>query len=148
MKETLRQLTIAYYCVYAAAIAAALTGFYILRSGLRIDPLSQTGTILNSILIVLIIGCIPVTLAVFNKKTKNWAKLENQDQKLALYKTAGTIRIAIIGIALITGVLFFYIMNSQSMIFCAGIAAIALFFCKPSEAKIETDLELFNSEDQ
>lgn len=148
MKETLRQLTIAYYCVYAAAIAAALTGFYILRSGLRIEPLSQTGTILNSILIVLIIGCIPVTLAVFNKKTKNWAKLENQDQKLALYKTAGTIRIAIIGIALITGVLFFYIMNSQSMIFCAGIAAIALFFCKPSEAKIETDLELFNSEDQ
>lgn len=148
MKETLRQLTIAYYCVYAAAIAAALTGFYILRSGLRIDPLSQTGTILNSILIVLIIGCIPVTLAVFNKKTKNWAKLENQDQKLALYKTAGTIRIAIVGIALITGVLFFYIMNSQSMIFCAGIAAIALFFCKPSEAKIETDLELFNSEDQ
>lgn len=148
MKETLRQLTIAYYCVYAAAIAAALTGFYILRSGLRIDPLSQTGTILNSILIVLIIGCIPVTLAIFNKKTKNWAKLENQDQKLALYKTAGTIRIAIIGIALITGVLFFYIMNSQSMIFCAGIAAIALFFCKPSEAKIETDLELFNSEDQ
>lgn len=148
MKETLRQLTIAYYCVYAAAIAAALTGFYILRSGLRIDPLSQTGTILNSILIVLIIGCIPVTLAIFNKKTKNWAKLENQDQKLALYKTAGTIRIAIIGIALITGVLFFYIMNSQSMIFSAGIAAIALFFCKPSEAKIETDLELFNSEDQ
>lgn len=148
MKGTLRQLTIAYYCVYAAAIAAALTGFYILKSGLRIDPLSQTGTILNTVLIILIIGCIPLTLAIFNKKTKSWAKLEDQDQKLALYRKGGTIRIAIIGTALILGVLFFYIMNSQSMIFSAGIAAIALFFCKPSEAKIETDLELFNADNE
>lgn len=40
------------------------------------------------------------------------------------------------------GIIFFYVMRSQSMIFCAGIASIALVFCKPSEVKVITDLEI------
>jgi len=32
------------------------------------------------------------------------------------------------------------------MIFCAGIAAIALFFCKPSAQKIELELKLDETE--
>ncbi len=86
----------------------------------------------------------PITLAIFNKLTKKWAQLEDKNLRLEKYKKAGTIRIAIVGLGLILGVLFFYIMNSQSMIFSAGIAAIALFFCKPSEAKISTELDLEN----
>ena len=43
---------------------------------------------------------------------------------------------------LMLGVLFFYVMGSQSMIFCAGIAAIGLFFCKPSQAKISSELQI------
>lgn len=144
MKQTLRQLVIAYYSVYIAAIAAATSGFYILKSGFTINPLSETGTAINTLLIILIIGSMPITLAIFNKLTKKWAQLEDKNLRLEKYKKAGTIRIAIVGLGLILGVLFFYIMNSQSMIFSAGIAAIALFFCKPSEAKISTELDLEN----
>jgi hypothetical protein len=140
MKQTLRQLVIAYYSVYIAAIAAATSGFYILKSGFIIDPLSQTGTTINTLLIIFIIGSVPLTLGYFNKLTKKWALLEDENQRLKNYRKAGTIRIAIIGLGLVLGVLFFYIMNSQSMIFSAGIAAIALFFCKPSEAKISAEL--------
>lgn len=140
MKQTLRQLVIAYYSVYIAAIAAATSGFYILKSGFRINPLSQTGTIINTLLIIFIIGSVPLTLGYFNKLTKKWALLEDENQRLENYRKAGTIRIAIIGLGLVLGVLFFYIMNSQSMIFCAGIAAIALFFCKPTESKISSEL--------
>ncbi len=142
MKKTLRQLTMVYYSVYAAAILAATSGYYILQSGFRIDPLSETGTILNTLLIILIIGNIPLTLAFFNKKTKVWASLDDQELRLSNYRKYGTYRIAIIGLALVLGVIFYYIMNSQSMIFSAGIAAIALFFCKPSESKIMTELNL------
>lgn len=142
MKQTLRQLVIAYYSVYIAAIAAATSGFYILKSGFIIDPLSQTGTAINTLLIIFIIGSVPLTLGYFNKLTKKWALLEDENQRLENYRKAGTIRIAIIGLGLVLGVLFFYIMNSQSMIFCAGIAAIALFFCKPSESKISNELGL------
>ncbi len=140
MKQTLRQLQIAYYSVYIAAIAAATSGFYILKSGFIINPLSSTGTALNTLLIIFIIGSVPLTLGYFNKLTKKWVLLEDENQRLENYRKAGTIRIAIIGLGLVLGVLFFYIMNSQSMIFCAGIAAIALFFCKPTEAKISSEL--------
>jgi hypothetical protein len=142
MKQTLRQLQIAYYSVYIAAIAAATSGFYILKSGFVINPLSQTGTVLNTLLIIFIIGSVPLSLGYFNKLTKKWALLEDENQRLEKYRKVGTLRIAVIGLGLVLGVLFFYIMNSQSMIFCAGIAAIALFFCKPSEAKISTELGL------
>lgn len=144
MKQTLRQLVVAYYSVYIAAILAATSGFYILKSGFIINPLSETGTVINTLLIIFIIGSVPLTLGYFNKLTKKWALLEDENQRLENYRKAGTIRIAIIGLGLVLGVLFFYIMNSQSMIFCAGIAAIALFFCKPSEAKISIELNIEN----
>ena len=144
MKQTLRQLQIAYYSVYIAAIAAATSGFYILKSGFVINPLSQTGTVLNTLLIIFIIGSVPLSLGYFNKLTKKWTLMEDENQRLEKYRKVGTLRIAVIGLGLVLGVLFFYIMNSQSMIFCAGIAAIALFFCKPSEAKISTELNIEN----
>lgn len=146
MKRTIQHLQVAYYSVYIAAIAAATSGYYILKSGVHIDPLSSLGTIINTFMIIFIIGSLPITLALFNKQLKKWVVLEDKEMRLEKYRKAGIIRIAIIGIALTLGVLFFYIMNSQSMIFSAGIAAIALFFCKPSAAKIETELKLDETE--
>ncbi len=142
MKQTYNQLIISYYIVYFAAVAAAASGFSILKSGFRIDPLSETGIALNSILILFILGSVPATLAVFNKLTKKWIETDDEQTRLKKYKIAGTIRILILGLALIPGILFFYIMNSQSMLFCAGIALIALFFCKPTKAKITRELNL------
>ncbi|OIP81173.1 MAG: hypothetical protein AUK44_10540 [Porphyromonadaceae bacterium CG2_30_38_12] len=142
MKQTLKQLQFAYYGVYLAALAAAISGFYLLRAGIHINPLSETGVLLNGILIVYIIGSVPITLAIFNKLTKKWALLPLKDERLERYKKLGTVRILIIGTGLVLGVVFFYIMQSQSMIFSAGIAAIALFFCKPSEVKMTIELDL------
>lgn len=140
MKRTLRILLTAYYAVYAAAILAATSGYYILKSGFKIDPLTSEGTIINSIVILYIISTVPLALALFNKMTKKWALIQDENEQLEKYKTGAIYRILIIGTGLVLGVVFFYVMNSQSMIFCAGIAAVALFFCKPSENKIMNDL--------
>jgi hypothetical protein len=140
MKRTLRILLTAYYAVYAAAILAATSGYYILKSGFKIDPLTSEGTIINSIVILYIISTVPLALAIFNKMTKKWALIQDENEQLEKYRNGGIYRILIIGTGLVLGVVFFYVMNSQSMIFCAGIAAVALFFCKPSENKILNDL--------
>jgi hypothetical protein len=140
MKRTLRILLTAYYAVYAAAILAATSGYYILKSGFKIDPLTSEGTIINSIVILYIISTVPLALALFNKMTKKWALIQDENEQLEKYKSGAIYRILIIGTGLVLGVVFFYVMNSQSMIFCAGIAAVALFFCKPSENKIMNDL--------
>jgi len=147
MKKTLKNLTIAYYSVYVAAILSALAGIYILKSGYKIDALSQTGISISSTLIILIIGSVPATLAGFHYYTKKLLLIENQDEKLLKYQKASYIRIAILGLALVLGVLFFYIMNSQSMLFSAGIAAIGLFFSKPAEVKIVSELQLEENEE-
>lgn len=146
MSRIFKQLIATYYTIYLAAITAAIGGFYILKSGFYIDPLSSTGITLNTILIVLIIGSLPITLALFNKNLKKIILIEDEALKLDKYRKAGIIRLSIVGTSLVLGVLFFYIMNSQSMIFSAGIAAIALFFCKPSISKIESDLALQEKE--
>lgn len=148
MKKTLKLLRLTYYSVYLTAIIAAFSGYTILKNGLTIDPKSDTGVTLQSILIIFIIGSIPLTLATFNRMTKKWAELNNIDEKIIKYRRAGIIRIIIIGLGLILGVVFFYVMQSQSMIFIAGIAAVALFFCKPSENKIIIDLKLEESENE
>jgi hypothetical protein len=148
VKKTLKLLRLTYYSVYLTAIIAAFSGYTILKNGLTIDPKSDTGVTLQSILILFIIGSIPLTLATFNRMTKKWAELNNIDEKIIKYRRAGIIRIIIIGLGLILGVVFFYVMQSQSMIFIAGIAAVALFFCKPSENKIIIDLKIEESENE
>ena len=77
MKRTLRILLTAYYAVYAAAILAATSGYYILKSGFKIDPLTSEGTIINSIVILYIISTVPLALALFNKMTKKWALIQD-----------------------------------------------------------------------
>lgn len=148
MKRTLRILLTAYYAVYAAAILAATSGYYILKSGYKIDPLTSEGTIINSIVILYIISTVPLALAIFNKMTKKWAFIQDENEQLEKYRNGGIYRILIIGTGLVLGVVFFYVMNSQSMIFCAGIAAVALFFCKPSENKILNDLNRNDSNNE
>ncbi len=142
MKKTLNKLTLIYYLIYIAAIVVGISGFQLFRSGYTIDDKSTLGIAISSILIIFIIGSIPITLALFNKKTKKWAEIEDVHEKLKLYEKAGVIRLAIVGSGFLLGVLFFFVLNSQSMIFCAGIAAIALFFCKPAEVKIISELKI------
>lgn len=142
MKKTLQNLTLAYYVNYIVAALTAFAGFYILRSGYRIDPQSEAGIAISSVLIILIIGSVPLTLGMFHRYTKKLVNIEDIEIRLAKYQTAGLIRIVIMGFGLVLGVLFFYLMGSQSMLFCAGIAAIGLFFCKPSQAKISSELQI------
>lgn len=146
MKKVFKKLTLIYYLIYIAILVVALVGFQLFKAGYTIDDKSQLGIAISSALIILIIGSIPLTLAVFNKRTKQWALIEDTQTKLRKYEKGAIIRLAIVGTGLLLGVFFFFIMNSQSMIFSAGIAAIALFFCKPAEVKIISELQLEETE--
>lgn len=142
MKEALKNLAKIYYGVYVAAVIIAVAGFQLFKSGYRIDEKSSVGVTISSILIILIIGSIPLTLSVFNRKLKTWKMEADINKRIQLYKKGSAFRIIIIGSGFVLGILFFFLMHSQSMIFSAGIAAIALFFCKPAEVKFIADLQI------
>lgn len=142
IKKILKQLSALYYAFYVVAVVFAIAGYQIFKAGFNIDEKSQAGIAITSVLIIFIIGSVPVALALFNRNVKKWALLEDVKQKLELYKKASVIRLLVIGTGFILGVIFFFILNSQSMIFSAGIAAIGLFFCKPAEVKIISELQI------
>ncbi|NDP22444.1 MAG: hypothetical protein GZ091_15375 [Paludibacter sp.] len=141
--KTQKTLTSVYYIVYLLAVLSAVGGYYLTFKGnLYVNPLSETGITLTSIFIIYIIGSIPLTLGGFHFMTKKWIEIENEASKIEKYKNGATLRLIIIGINISIGLLLFYITRSQSMIFCAGIGAIALFFCKPATGKISSELKL------
>jgi MFS family permease len=142
MTQILKKLNIYYYSIYIAAIIIAYFGYQLFNSGFRIEEKSSSGIVISSALIILIIGSIPLTLSLFNKNLKRINEEADMKIRLERYRKASQIRLAIIGSGFVLGIFLFFIMHSQSMIFCAGIAAIALFFCKPAEVKIISDLKI------
>ena len=142
MKRTLGKLTLVYYLMYVVAILAIACGYYIMKSDFIIDVKSPTGVTLQSIFILYIMASVPAAMYFFNRMTKKWRLIEDEDEKLKQYAKWSIIRIVAVGLGLFVGVVLYYLMQSQSMLFCAAIAAIGLFFCKPAEGKIINDLDL------
>lgn len=142
MKKINKQLILIYYLVFLIAIIVAFLAFFTVKMGWRIDANSEMGIYISQIFYLYLIVSIPVTLAFFNKKVKQWALLELIDEKLQLYKKAAIIRLSIVGSGFIIGLALFSIMQLQSMIYGAAISAIILLFCKPSERRLITDLNL------
>ena len=85
---------------------------------------------------------IPYALWSFHKKTKKWQQIKDQYVKLVEYEKGSKLRLWIIGAGLIAGIVLVYFMRSKSMIFCAAIAAIALYFTKPTLNKMISELKL------
>ncbi len=143
MRKTINQLTLIYYGLYVLAIAFAATGYsWFSGKEALIAEQSTSGTVITSIYILFLILSIPLSLKLFNTKVKKLSALRDEEEKINKYKTFSIWRLLIIGSNLLVGIILFYLLNSRSMIFCAGIAAIALVFCKPAEMKMASDLHI------
>lgn len=149
MKKTIKSIAQVYYIIYATTILFTVVGYLMNIQGQTrsVDPKSTIGIALSSILILYILISIPFALGGFHRMTKKWKLIEDEKLKLAKYEKGAILRLAAIGTGLIASVVLFYVMNDISMIYCVGITAIALLFCKPTEAKIESDLKLNDTED-
>ncbi len=148
MTKIIKPLITLHYAAYILAILIASFGINFSKSiGFSIDPLSEIGIAISSVLIIIVIGSVPASLWLFHKKAQTLQKIENVNEKVALWAKYARIRLVVLGLALNLGVLFFYVLQmNNSMLFCAGIAAIGMIFSKPSEIRLITDL-LLNDED-
>lgn len=148
MTKIIKPLITLHYAAYILAILIASFGINFSKSiGFSIDPLSEIGIAISSVLIIVIIGSVPASLWLFHKKAQTLQTIEDVNQKVALWAKYARIRLVVLGLALNLGVLSFYVLQmNKSMLFCAGIAAIGMIFSKPSEIRLITDL-LLNDED-
>lgn len=144
-----RSINVVYYTIYLLTIIAVVTIFFLSYADIKlveIDPLSTTGTTISTVYMVYLLVSIPAALFLFHQKTLKLRNEKDEYTKFQKYKKNSYIRLWIIGIALVIGVVLVYVLHSQSMIFTAAIAAIALYFCKPSVPKIIKELGLDDDE--
>jgi|GEM_PF-936467 len=107
-----------------------------------VEANSTAGIALATIYILFLICSIPITLKVFNVKVKKLSELESLDEKIERYKKYAFLRMSVMGFNMLLGIGVFYLLNSDSLIFGIAVAAITLVFCKPSEAKMISELNL------
>ena len=149
MERIVKKIYLAYYLIYTVTILSTIVGYIMTQSSTTVvDVKSQLSITLSSFVILYIIISIPAALSLFHRNTKKWILIEDNFIKMEKYTTGATWRILAVGMGLILSVVSFYIIRTPSMIFCAGIAAIALLFCKPTESKIKSDLKLDEPEEE
>lgn len=149
MEKTVKKITQVYYYVYTSTILTTIVGYILTMNNFNPIPMnSPLGITLKSIVILYMLISIPLALAGFHHQAKKWMTMDDEIVKCRAYEKGATLRLVLVGIGLIGSIIVFFLLRTDvSLIYCAGISAIVLlFFCKPSEAKMISDLKLEETE--
>ncbi len=145
IKHLIREINFTYYGIYLVTVLVAI-GIFLLNIGnvnfYQIEETSSLGRNISTIYLIYLLISIPFSLYGFTKRAKKWQTIENRELMLIKYKNGARLRIIVIGLALIMGLVLVYLMKSKSMIFSSAIAAVGLYFSKPTFQKIRKDLNL------
>lgn len=142
-KDVVKQLNRVYYGMMAGAVLTAALMYYLIMKDVfsPIDPMSGLGQVIQSIIIFLAVVSIPLGLYLFNRQCKKIRAIEDETERLQAYLKAGRWRIIVVSYSMLTGIAGYYLLGGyQSMIWIAAVAAIAWYFTKPTERKIELEL--------
>lgn len=148
-----RQINQAYYLVYTSTILSTIIGYYMtMNREAAPDVKSELSITLSSIIIMYMLISIPGALALFHRNLKKWREIEDEFLKTKQYIAGAKLRLLVVGLGLVASIIGHFILfagtSNMSMIACAGIAAIALFFCKPSATKVASELEIDADEEE
>lgn len=145
MHKLISTLNVFYYAFYVLAVGLVCLMIYLMRMGglAMLEPQSPAGQAVQYLVIFYVIASVPGALYGFKRMIDTRVKpIEDSDEKLREYKHWSIIRIVLIGIGVLLGIAAFYLLKTyQSMLWCAGISLIALYFCKPSEGRVQQELD-------
>ena len=143
-QKIIRTLNVYYYGIMALTLlAGTLAYFLIMKDYVQpIDSLSTLGQAIQYMVILDALVTIPLGLYLCKKQCTKLSVLENEVEKLLGYKKAATLRILLVSNAMVFAIAAFYLMGAyQSMLWVAAVSAIGWYFTKPSERKMELELQ-------
>ena len=143
-KNIIKSLNLYYYgALILTLIAGTLAYFLIIKDiVLPIDPMSTLGQVLQYAVIFDALLTIPAGLYLCKRQCAKLAELTDEEQKLVGYKKAATWRILLVSNTMFFGISAFYLMGAyQSMLWITAVSAIGWYFTKPSEAKLQAELQ-------
>ena len=143
-QKIIRTLNVYYYGIMALTLlAGTLAYFLIMKDYVQpIDSFSMLGQIIQYVIIFDALLTIPLGLYLCKKQCTKLSVLENEKEKLLGYKQAATLRILLVGNTMVFAIAAFYLMGAyQSMLWVAAVSAIGWYFTKPSERKMQLELQ-------
>ena len=143
-QKIIRTLNFYYYgMMVLTLLAGTLAYFLIMKDYVHpIDSLSTLGQVIQYIIIFDALLTIPLGLYLCKKQCTKLSVLENEAEKLMGYKQAATLRILLVGNTMVFAIAAFYLMGAyQSMLWVAAVSAIGWYFTKPSERKMQLELQ-------
>ena len=143
-QKIIRTLNFYYYGMMALTLlAGTLAYFLIMKDYVQpIYSLSTLGQVIQYVIIFDALLTIPLGLYLCKKQCTKLSVLENEEEKLTGYKQAATLRILLVGNTMVFAIAAFYLMGAyQSMLWVAAVSAIGWYFTKPSERKMQLELQ-------
>lgn len=143
-REVIRHLNYFYYGAMALTVAIAALCYFLLVRGIvpAIDPLSVQGQVLQYIVIFSTLLALPGALYLHKRACVRLSAQTDEELQLVGYRRSARLRILVIGVELICSVALYYSLGGyQPMIWLAAIAAIGLYFSKPTERKMFLELQ-------
>ena len=143
-KNIIKSLNLYYYGVLILTlISGTLAYFLIIKDIVQpIAPMSMLGQGLQYAVIFDALLTIPAGLYLCKRQCTKLAELTDETSKLAGYKRAATLRILLVSNTMIFGIAVFYLMGAyQSMLWITAVSAIGWYFTKPSEGKLQAELQ-------
>ena len=143
-QKIIRTLNVYYYGIMALTLlAGTLAYFLIMKDYVQpIDSLSTLGQAIQYVVIFDALVTIPLGLYLCKKQCTKLSTLDNEEEKMQGYKKAASLRILLVGNTMVFAIAAFYLMGAyQSMLWVAAVSAIGWYFTKPSERKMELELQ-------
>ena len=134
-------LTSVSYVVMIVTLVVGMIGYNLaMIQGVYIEPESPIATTIYSIIIIYVLASVPFALWYFNRKIKAITSLPNNGGRESYYVRYGIMRLVLIGVGLVLSVFAYFLLRQTSLMWLAGMAAIALIFCRPNGARIESEI--------
>ena len=143
-KKIIKSLNLYYYGVLILTLLSGTSAYFLIMKDLvqAIDPMSTIGQVMQYAVIVDALLTIPAGLYLCKRKCTKLAELADEEQKLMGYKRVATLRILLVSNTMVLGIAAFYLMGAyQSMLWITAVSAIGWYFTKPSERKMELELQ-------
>lgn len=143
-KNIIKSLNLYYYGMLLLTIISGTVAYFLIVEDIvsPIAPLSTIGQVLQYVVIFDALLTIPIGLYLCKRQCTKLAECTDEITKLTGYKRAATLRIVLVSNTMILGISAFYLMGAyQSMLWITAVSAIGWYFAKPSEAKLQAELQ-------
>jgi Zn-dependent membrane protease YugP len=133
-----------YYTMLVLTLLAGTISYYLIIKEIiqPINPMTTIGQVIQYFVILDAIITVPLGLYGFKRICDKLRTLENEEIKYKQYQKWAAWRIVLVSNAMIFAISAFYLLGAyQSMLWIAAISAIGWYFTKPSEDKMQAELQ-------